>query len=574
MTLIAPPLRVASEEAEDRGTAVAFQWQSLAKGHKPLNPRALSALRQTLPEGSQLIYPALPREQMPAGAVNLRLAQPTVAHLLATGYGVPPASGVASRVINESEALLGSSPAPEPLAGHIVPGKRPAGMKTSLLPDGKQPGGALPRVGHREAHRDGELGYLGMPVSLAPSLGGRSEVREAVASGIARDKVAKTIRPAAFNTLRHLLFPSFRSVEAEPDQQAWRKAAPSFGLPDSKPTTVLSPHARTPMHTPTTSLPQLGGTQPPSPGALPQWHSADVAPLKQAGRVLGSMPPPSPGPLSPPVFGLSPHSAPGPVPAPRLGVTPGGPSLASFQPMFRPSIGPALPGLLPAAPPPAPPRPRTFGGLPAAFGHPAPSPEASPLPLIGLSPILPMHHPAVPNPEGGGGAGHPLPLPRPPAMPPVGPPAQQAEGQKLPLSPPGLPSILQPQPPKAPHISFPAGGDAGAPLPDMLLPVAPLKGQHDGARTITTLVSRAPQMLYTPPVPRTVKPSSLAIQRSSTIESVESTVQQPAQSRAERATARADREGMQAAEMNSLATEVWSMLKQRLATEAIRRGRW
>lgn len=580
MTLIAPPLRVASEEAEDSGTAMSFQWQSLAKGHRPLDPRALSALRQSLPEGSQLIYPALPKGQLPAGAVNLRLAQPTVAQMLATGYGVPPAAGVASRVINEMEATLGASPTSEPLTGHIVPGKRPAGTKPSLLPTGKQPGGALSRIGSQESHRDGELGFLGMPISLAPRLGGRSEVREAVSSGVAQDTAAKTIRPNVFNALRHLLFPSFQSVEAEPDQRAWHKAAPSFGLPDSKPTTVLSPHARTPLHTPTASLPQLGGTQSPPPGAIPLLHGADVSPLQQAAGVLGSLPPPSPGALPHPVFGMSPFSMPGQLPSPRSAAVVGRPPAGNFQPIIRPFIGSALPGLLPGllpgAPPP-PPRPRAFSGLSGTFGHHGPQPEGGPLPLIGLPPMSPLHHlPVVPSGPGED-AGHPMTLSRPPAMPTLGPLGQHAAGQmpSMPSMPPaGLPSIFQPRLPHAPHLPFPTGGDARAPMPDMRLPVPQPMGHHGGMQALTTLVSRAPQMLYTPPAPRFQQQASLAIQRSITIGDVESTVQQPEQSRADQATARSDREGMQAAEVNVLATEVWSILKQRLATEAIRRGRW
>ncbi|MHB9105531.1 MAG: hypothetical protein ACYDCO_00615 [Armatimonadota bacterium] len=568
MTLIAPPLRVASEEAEDRGTAVAFHWESLMKGQRPLDPRALSALRQTLPEGSQLIYPALPKGQLPAGAVNLRLAQPTVAHLLATGYGVPPAAGVASRVMGEMEASLGASPAPVPLAGLIVPGKRPTGTKASLLPAGRQPGGALPRLGSRESHRDGELGFLGMPVSLAPSLGGRSDVRDAITSGVARDKVGKTVRPPVFNALRHLLFPSFQSVEAEPDQRAWHKAAPSFGLPDSKPTTVLAPHARMPIHTPTTSLPQLDGAHPSTPGALPQLHVADASPFQPAARATGSMPAP--------VLGFSPFSAhESPLP-PMSDVLPGGPSTGGFRPIVRPTIGPALPDLLPGAPPP-PPRSRRFGGLPAAIGAHAALPGAGFPAPIGRPAVAPLHlhHPPVIGPGSGENAGRPTPLPRPPALPVPGSLGQHLGGPPPP-PPSGLPSIFQPRPPRVPYVAIPAGGNAGSPMPDMQLPFTPpLLQPGGGTRTLTTLVSRAPQMLFTPPAPRTRGHSPLAIQRSIAIESMETTVQQPGQPRsAEQMATRSEREGMHASEINMLATEVWSLLKQRLATEAIRRGRW
>jgi len=94
----------------------------------------------------------------------------------------------------------------------------------------------------------------------------------------------------------------------------------------------------------------------------------------------------------------------------------------------------------------------------------------------------------------------------------------------------------------------------------------------------TTLLSRAPAMLYTPPSPRGMTATApLAIQRA-TGEGAASahslTREQGAESATSQSATASRNEGQQGAEINVLATEVWSLLKQRLATEAIRRGRW
>jgi len=546
MTLITPPLRVASEEAEDRGTAVSFNWRALMKGQRPLDAGGLAALRRALPDDAQLIYPALPREHLPAGAVNLRLAQSTIAHLLHAGYGLPPAAGVSAQAVSTTVAAVGATPQAMPLPGHIVPAKRPAGAQTSLLPSREEkPGGALPQVGTKQAKRGGALDYLGLPISLAPSLGGRSEVREAIASNVASDKIARIIRPHVFGPLRHALFPAFQSIEAESDQHAWRKAAPAFGIPDSKPTTVLAPQARAPVITPTSSLPQVGGVRPAGPGTVPQMHVADAPPHWRAPGALWG-----PSPVGP-LFGGRPGR--------------------SFRPIAESSIGigptPALHAL------------RGWPVVPRWLHHPAPpAPPGAAPPIFGARGFLPIMRPHVFLPGAGGEAEA---LEFMPHMPFIGA-APRIHGRRrwLPAIIPPIRPALTKHPfggPAMPHLGLPSlphtgSEDEEAPGPEMRWPTPPTA--PDGMRTHTSLASRAPRRLYTPPAPRMMTTSPLAVQRAINIGHVESEVHTARRPASEKTTTQEEREGMQASEINVLATEVWSLLKQRLATEAIRRGRW
>jgi hypothetical protein len=581
MTLIAPPLRVASEEAEDSGTAVAFNWETLTKGQGALDARGLAALRRALPDDAQLIYPALPKGQLPAGAVNLRLAQPTVAHLLEAGYGVPAGAEVAARAVSGTVASIGATPQAMPLTGQIVPGKRPAGTKASILPSREEkPGGELPQIGTRQAKRGGALDFLGLPVSLAPSLGGRSEVREAVSSNVARDKIAKTIRPNVFGPLRHSLFPSFQSIEAEPDRQAWEKAAPSFGLRDSKPMTVLAPQARAPMVTLSTSLPQIGGEQPPAPGTFPQMHIAEAAPVQRTVEAFGGMP--RIPMLSPPTVsggasGLMPSRTPASLPwsAERAhSFSGGGQPVHQFRPISGPSIGPSASAPAPPAAPGALPR-GTFGESPAVSLRPASSPASGLLPAIGAPAFSPINQPRTTAPAPPVFAGAPATPSHPGPMPSFGSPGGAHPASRIPQRQPiSMPSISLPE--SAAMLSFPppVGGGVDIPMPTMHLPAPPsVTSPGSGMRARTNLVSRAPAMLYTPPAPR-VMTAPLALQRSVETGHVQSEAQAAARPAAGQGANRTEREGQQGAEISLLATEVWSILKQRLATEAIRRGRW
>jgi len=91
----------------------------------------------------------------------------------------------------------------------------------------------------------------------------------------------------------------------------------------------------------------------------------------------------------------------------------------------------------------------------------------------------------------------------------------------------------------------------------------------------TNLVTRTPAMLYAPPAPHVrTTTAPLALQRSITIGDVDSEVQTTERQATGQAATQTQREGQHGVEINILATEVFTLLKKRLATEAIRRGRW
>jgi hypothetical protein len=138
------------------------------------------------------------------------------------------------------------------------------------------------------------MDFLGMPVRLAPSLGGKPALADEVAVRGGAGGSAQTVRPNDFTSLRSKLFPSFHSIHAEPDKHAWEQAAPRFGLRDSKPTTLLAPDARVPLsHSVSGLLPNakggagsmsLGAALSHSLGANPAGSSARHIPLSPLNR--------------------------------------------------------------------------------------------------------------------------------------------------------------------------------------------------------------------------------------------------------------------------------------------------
>ncbi len=259
ITLIAPPMNVASSQAERGGVATAFDWNTLAMGAGPLDEAGWTRLKSTLPPDAQLIYPALP----PGSAgVNLPLAPGLLQSLLAQGYapGTADMAAEASRKGAQGGAARSSSPA---LPGRIVPVGTPPGAQAGLLetPGSNSAAGSLAEAGHGQAKRGGALDFLGMPVRLAPSLGGKPELAAEVAArhGGAESGSPVVVRPELFAPLRDRLFPQYQSVAAEMDRGAWNKAAPAYGLRDSDPATLLSPDARVARPTATSSLPQMSG---------------------------------------------------------------------------------------------------------------------------------------------------------------------------------------------------------------------------------------------------------------------------------------------------------------------------
>lgn len=319
VTLVAPPIAVASEAAERRGSAVAFDWKALARASGPLDQTGLRRLREALPEGTQAIYPAIPRQDLPAGAVNLRLAPSLLRPLLTQAYG-SHAAGIAGAAASTASALsLAPLPA-APMPARILPVRRPAGAVESVLPS-PTPSitGALEEAGAGQARRSPMLDFLGVPVRLAPSLAGRAELRDELAArGVAtQGATPQVVRPHLFQALREQVFPGVQAIQAEPDRSAWRKAAPHFGLRDSEPTTVLSPDARVKPPRADAPLPQLH-TGAPSPVLRP-WLAQTVA-ERSAGAVPMSL---AAAPWLAGAFGMPSHRPPhtaGRVSEPRLGM--------------------------------------------------------------------------------------------------------------------------------------------------------------------------------------------------------------------------------------------------------------
>lgn len=316
VTVVSPPVTVASEQAERRGAAVAFDWPVLARSAGQLDAAGLTRLREILPPGAQAIYPALPRESLPTNAVNLRLAPSLLKPLLAQAYG-SDAVGIAGSAAATASAF--SAPANVPTLGRIVPARRPAGEGAGVIGAGAPTvAGALAEAGGGQARRTPMLDFLGMPVRLAPSLGGRAELRDELAArGVSDQGTPVTaVRPHVFGTLRQHLFPGLQTVHAEPDKSAWRKAAPHFGMRDAEPTTVLAPDSRLKPLGAHSPRPQLGAVAPSgmdAPGGLSSFGILD----RMGGRIGGR-------------FGLAP-AGPG-----FRAITPSGPGLGWMGDTARP----------------------------------------------------------------------------------------------------------------------------------------------------------------------------------------------------------------------------------------------
>ena len=400
ITLVAPPMQVASEQAEQGGLATAFDWTNLARGAGALDAGGLARLKQALPPGAQAIYPALPPGSLSAGAVNLALAPSLLGPLLHQGYGAG-AAGMAGKVGGMASAAIGGSPTAAPLIARIIPGKKPMGDGAGLGHDQAHqqagPAGALGQAGQASATRGGVLDFLGMPVRLAPSLSGKPELKDEVAVRAgAQAAPGQVVRPNQFASLRSGLFPGSGSVTAEPDQQAWAKAAPHFGLRDDKPTTLLAPDARLPLSRSLSSLaPAANPSAPPPPPRGPAFAPRGLMPGARVGganapmsSLLGSA---THAPMSS-LLGGATHA---PVSPSLSGSAPGGraaPALAMRPPSLLIGPGQAVPMYAPSSAAPGSP---SIAGMPAPFAHSSGFNAAPPSAGAGTSAFAP---PAPPLP--------------------------------------------------------------------------------------------------------------------------------------------------------------------------------
>ncbi len=259
MTIFAPPMRVSSPAASAGGAAVEVPIGELTARAGPLDHASAAQLRATLPPGASLIYPAMPANELPPGAANLQLAPALLGDVLGRAYG-PGAAAMAPALASQGVSARGPVPL-GPMQAALVPEGRPAGSGGSILPQGSSGSGDLGMAGGGMASRGNALDFLGLPVRVAPSLGGRSELRDEIAAreGTRSQAQPQSARPDQFATLRQRMFSGQPSMNVEPDQAKWEQARPSFGMSNASPVSVLSPMARVIPPTLTSSLPQTGG---------------------------------------------------------------------------------------------------------------------------------------------------------------------------------------------------------------------------------------------------------------------------------------------------------------------------
>jgi hypothetical protein len=573
ITIVSPPMQVASQESEQAGSTVSFDIRKLAKGAGALDAGGLAMLKSSLPPGASAIYPALPPGSLSSQAVNMRLAPSLLNQILTEGYG-PQASKMSASILSTSAgspALDGSAP----MEASIVPtSKRPTDASGGVLGDQKMDGpGALQLAGSAGAQRGGALDFLGMPVRLAPSLGGNPEVKaEAEARKVLPGGAAGVMRPNEFGPMRSKLFPGFGTVHAEPDQGAWRKAAPAFGMASGEAHSVLAPDSRIRPATGGMSIPQIedGGH---TPGAK-AIHAASLFSGAAAGHGDSfdhdhSVPPDTSGASSMPIgLGLGRHRATG------LG---GGLSMAgglgslalANRPSFAGSHSAAM--AMPSTP--------SFGGAISSasvstpgFNRRPPSRFTPFQPAIGLGPSGTTHtgafsraHAEVAIPMAHKGTGF---SPRIPAV----------QGSAS----PAIPDMTHSTPSRAPSRTPPAFSTAGGGRPN--LPTLKSPSMETAAKAPSpsgpvplpypNVSSRSlPEMPIATSVQAKPPTAAMTVQRNRVGAS-------PASQAASRGQTEYDSDvnsprdpGSSAGEINLLANEVWSLLKRKLTFEAERLGK-
>lgn len=590
VTIIAPPIRVASEQMEQKGGEVSLKPQDLFRSGKPVDAATWAELSRTLPPGSQILYPAAPQGSVEGRGVNLQLSRPLLGALLEQGYG-PGASMYAGAISSLAASSLTSAPPINPnVPASIVPGKRPMGEPAGLFaPTPEAPEGALATSGGAAASRGTPLDFLGVPVRMAPSLSGRSELRQEVElqKGAAPEAKGAPLRPHQFQPLRDRLFGSSMGIEAEPDRAEWRKAAPSIGLKGDRPEEILSPRAMTKPPTASEPLPQLHGDDASSVGPVGGDLTQRTATISSPALTRQAFP--SDG-----------MDAETPSPS-RISLAPG--ALGSMPPPTKNVV---------PSPEPVPPTSQGFGGE-AGGESPQPSPSASGVGLSLASSFIGGPQPAfsegsvpVGLPIFGGRSRPPLSL----ATRKAGPVAASAVAPKptLPLAakadhprrvPARTPWSLPPRPTTSPRSmpaepSFGSGADSTLPAvqsprrpafetppsaPSPIAASAPTAALPDLTPQPTTRVGtsisnvRQPDRLL-PNLSELQKPkqppATLALQRSEARAPARTggATQARRQSQGE-----PQQQGAQGADVNALANEVWMLLKRRIDQEKDRFGR-
>ncbi|RYG35377.1 hypothetical protein EON81_12910 [bacterium] len=203
LTLVAPPLRIASPKGERAGVAAELDWPQLQRRMTPFGFSEVEQLHAMLPAGTRALYPALPEATLGPSAFNVPLNAKAIESLIVDGFGpLPPAWA-------DSPAMrLPMAPA-MPLVARFSPYGTPG---DSLEPEEE----------HRSANT---VMFGGIPVSTPPRLTDDHPLAQTAPTRVdLRSAPSPMVRPWALPTLTQRISPAFGNLRAEPDVPAWSRA--------------------------------------------------------------------------------------------------------------------------------------------------------------------------------------------------------------------------------------------------------------------------------------------------------------------------------------------------------------
>ncbi len=541
ITLIAPPMTVTPETGQGAAMGLSFDWRDMAKGAGLVDYPALVTLAKTLPEGSKVLFPAIDPRQLRGGAVNLRLDPRVTDGLVAQGYGVPGRVNSWQSARMASDWHGGTQPIrllPATMTPLNRPGRRNAGINPDSLPQG---GTTAPA--EEASRRMRFIDFLGLPIYLSPQLNTSPDLEQETRARITTEFMprAPLVSPLAFSNLRSSLLGGFYGVEARPELGAWRQAAPNYEKAGSSISSLLSNRLRmgamgdgvTSSRAPipkSATLPTFGaGGKVLGPSFLPKMSGAAMSARAPLGA--SSFIPPTMSSAS------SPSSTPGQVPK-FIRHQPGS---ASSPSSFRPSI------------------PAISQSATAPSGQAATAPTgAATGSSIRVSPQITV------APEKMTAKAKSQPANQSPASPTRAAQPAPMEGPKPAKGPGMVPQSQFPRAASAPSAAKSKSPEAkAAPRP---------MDSHDQASGGSSL--KPPQMLIAPPKPVSAGHGSsepIAIQTSPSSVSGGASSESGASRSAEAGEKKES--GLPGSEINLLATEVWILLKRRLAFESQRMGR-
>ena len=539
ITLVAPPIQVSLNVGQGAAAALTFDWKDMAKGADEVDFPTLATLAKTLPQGTQVLYPAIDPRKLRGGAVNLRLEPRVAQGLVAKGYGTPERINARQSARMAADYYGGTPPVgllPGTLTPLARPGRRGVGMSPDELPQGNTVGPA-----EDPSRRMRFIDYLGLPIYLSPQFNTSPDLEQETRARVTTEFMprAPLMSPQSFANLRRNLLGGFYGVEARPELGVWRQASPDYERAGSSISGLLSnrlrmggmgdgvssPLAAVPR---SAALPAVGAMgRALGPAALPKVPGSAVAaraPLQVSPFTPPSMPPPAVGNIAQsdvPRFIRHQPRATAPVSN------------------FRPTI-PAMSQMETA---------------PAAQGATAPKPfspggDIHIRPQITVSPEKPSSRaPSAPAKQS---AASPTPVSQPPM-----------EGPK-PTRPSLSPQPITPRPISPPQVM-------AKPKMDSVKTERSMGPEPSSVAPTSTL--RPPQMLIAPHKPvqgPSSEPGSLAVQTSTSTPT--GTTTDSGTGRAAEVAEKRE-QGLPGSEINLLANEVWILLKRRLSDEAQRMGR-